>query len=333
MIAQRLARGVKTAKKDEPGHLKNHIGPLFGHLPVEDVASFRVIQEGFRVLEGKGISGSTLRNVQVTLRAVFKRAIEEGVIAHMPPPLTVLDGHLPAVDKGANVRPEGWRDEAVFTRDEIATLLDCPDIELPYRVMYATWFLTASRFAELVTARVHDYDRTQKPLAALTFRAVKTRRDRGVMFRVVPVHRELRPWLDWWLAEGYEMVHGVKPTPDAPLFPTFSVRRRNAGERLCSHGEVYKRWQRHHLPKAGLRHRRLHDSRRTFISLVRSSAKSKDIVRAVTHRSTKDRVLDAYTTWEWEALCGELSRVKWNLPLPPGREQGVVVLSDRRGGA
>lgn len=334
VIAHRLARGVKSAAKDEPAHLKRHLNPIFGHLRVDDL-TLRGIADGFAALADKGLSGSTIRNVHVTMRAVLRKAAADGLIAFLPPPLTVLDGQLPPV---TDTRPEGWRDEAQFTRDEIAALLSCDDVERQYRVMYACYFLTASRFGELVTVRVRDYDRKLKPLAALTIRALKTKRERGQMFRVVPVHPELRVWLDWWLGEGYEVIHGKQPEAGDLLFPTMSKRRQNAAElagedltkTACSHGEVYKRWARHHLPAAGLRHRRLHDARRTFISLVRSSGKSKDIVRSITHRGTKDKVLDAYTTWEWEALCIELARVKWDLPSPPGREPGVVVLNDRR---
>jgi integrase len=236
----------------------------------------------------------------------------------------VLDGELPPI---LEKRPEGWRELAKFTREEIASLIGCAEVELQYRVMYAVYFLTGSRFAEVTTIRVRSLDLDVTPLAALTIRAVKQRRDKGVMYRVVPVHAQLRAWLTWWLREGFELVHCRKPTPDDYLFPTCSLRRKNRGETICSHGEVYKRWARHHLPAVQLRHRRLHDARRTFISIARSSRVDKSLVRAITHRATADTVLDAYTTFEWEATCQELSKVDFRLPGPPSAEAQVVSIA------
>jgi integrase len=222
-----------------------------------------------------------------------------------------------------------WRDTAVFTREEIGALLRA-DIEWQYRTMYATWLLTGSRFSELLPVTVEDYDRARRPLGSLKIPSAKSRRDKGQLWRLVPVHPELRVWLDWWIAEGYAVTHGNPPSSKSLLFPTLSPRRREAGEALCSHGEVYKRWARHHVKAAGIRHRRLHDARRTFLSIARSSGASAEIARAVTHKATADRVLDGYTTWEWEALCRELGKVEWRIPGPPGATAAVIDLDARR---
>jgi integrase len=184
--------------------------------------------------------------------------------------------------------------------------------------MYAAYFLTGSRFSELVSLRVSDYVPMQ-PWRGLTIPAAKVGRHAGRRKRHAPVFPELQAWLDWWLTEEYAILYGHTPRAEDLLFPTASVRRRNRGEVLCSHSEIYKWWLRHDLPGAGLRVRRLHDARRTFVSVLRSEGVSDKAIRAVTHSTTGDRILDAYTTWEWAGLCGELQRVTWGIPTPPAQ--------------
>lgn len=330
VVARRTARGVgrreSPPNKSEIGHVENHLVPMFGDKPLEDVAQFVAIRDAFKLLEDTDLAGRTVRNIHSTFRSILIEAVEETLLPAIPPPLTTRRGHLPAsVDKDPK-----WRKTAVFDRDELGALLRCEAIPEQYRVMYATWMLTGSRFGEIIELRVSDYERAIKPLGRLTLTALKSRRDKGPVCRVVPVHRDLRAWLEWWLDTGYAFAHKRNPQPDDLLFPTISKRRRNRGEQLCSHGEIYKRWKYHHLPAADLRHRRLHDSRRTFISIARSSGASKDITRAITHKVSGDAVLDAYTTLEWDALCREMSVIEWRLPGPPGASADVIVMGTRR---
>jgi len=56
------------------------------------------------------------------------------------------------------------------------------------------------------------------------------------------------------------------------------------------------------LERIGLRQRRQHDARRTFISLARGGGARKDMLKWVTH-GPGDDVMDDYTTPPWEALC------------------------------
>ena len=59
----------------------------------------------------------------------------------------------------------------------------------------------------------------------------------------------------------------------------------------------------------GLRHRRGHDLRRTFISLARSDGARADILRRVTHKPPPE-VFEGYTTFEWEVVCREVMKLK-----------------------
>jgi hypothetical protein len=66
------------------------------------------------------------------------------------------------------------------------------------------------------------------------------------------------------------------------------------------------------LTRIGLRERRQHDARRTFISIARADGARPDILRWATHGPTSD-ITDLYTTLPWDALCAEVAKAKINL--------------------
>lgn len=329
VIEKRTARGVGANEmppnKSERGHVEKHLIPVFGKLEMHEL-TFKRIKAGFeKHINGKG-AGRTVRNIHSTLRAILLEALEDELIEHMPPPLTARRDHLPPpVDKD----PE-WRGDAKFEPEEIATLATCEAIPSARLVMYLTYFLTGSRFSEITSLRVRHYDRQRKPLRALSVHTAKLGRHRGAgqRRRDVPVHPDLQAWLDWWLREEYEILHGSRPGPDDLLFPTLSARRRNRGLQTCSHNEIFKQWQRHDLPAAGLRHRKLHDARRTLLSALKAAGVPDDVRRKITHHSVEDRVLEGYTVWSWGVLCEAIGKLEWNLPAPaPSR---IRFLQDAR---
>jgi hypothetical protein len=63
------------------------------------------------------------------------------------------------------------------------------------------------------------------------------------------------------------------------------------------------------LDRIGLRARRQHDARRTFISIARADGARADILRWATHGPTGD-IVDDYTTLPWPALCEEVAKVR-----------------------
>lgn len=327
VIVKRIARGVATANKDERGHVEQHLVPVFGALEMREL-TFKRIADGFEQrINSKGLAGRTVRNIHSTLRAILRQAVRDEVIDHLPMPLSVKDDDLPPpIDK-----LEGWRDGAKFEGSEIRKLLALDSVPSIRRVMYVTYFLTGARFSELLDMRVRHYQRDRGPLRALSIHAAKVGRHRGLgrKRREVPVHPELQAWLDWWLADEYEVLYGHEPEPDDLLFPTISEVRRRRGFQTCSHNEIYKQWRRNDLPGAKLRHRKLHDARRTLLSALKNAGVPDDLRRKITHHSVEDRVLDAYTIWEWETLCEAMRRVRWELPTPGGKARKVVRLRPR----
>jgi hypothetical protein len=58
------------------------------------------------------------------------------------------------------------------------------------------------------------------------------------------------------------------------------------------------------------RARRVHDMRRTFISLARAAGVDKELVRRATHGLRNRDVMELYTSVEWDLLCKELSKLR-----------------------
>lgn len=67
------------------------------------------------------------------------------------------------------------------------------------------------------------------------------------------------------------------------------------------------------LAALGLLRRRFHDTKRTFISLVRERGAIDSILHWVTHGPTAKQILDVYSSPDWRALCREVSRLKARL--------------------
>ncbi|MGW8286207.1 MAG: tyrosine-type recombinase/integrase [Candidatus Deferrimicrobiaceae bacterium] len=323
VIERRRKRGVKTWR-DEQTHVEMHLAKMFAGVRLDDM-TFRVIREAFDNYAEQR-AGRTIRNIHATLRAVLLEAAEDELIPSVPPPLTARRGHLPAPK---DIDPD-WRRTAVFSREEVASLIGCEAVPVFRRVLYCTLFLTGARIGEVLAAKVRDYDASATPLPSITYVAEKTARAKGPQVRIVPVHPVLRAWLGWWLATGFELTHGQRPKPGDLLFRTASERRRAAGHVETSQAEISKQWTRNDLPAAGLRHRRIHDSRRTFISVSRSRGQDAAMVRSITHKAIADVVLDSYTSFEWDALCEEVQRVDWGVPGPPGDGAEVVPIKRRR---
>jgi hypothetical protein len=55
-----------------------------------------------------------------------------------------------------------------------------------------------------------------------------------------------------------------------------------------------------------------HGLRRWFISTCRNASARTEVVELMTHNA-KGEVIDAYTSWEWSTLCGELTKLAVDL--------------------
>lgn len=286
--------------------------PLSSVTP-RDVLAFVKHLRALPSARGGTIAPRTVRNSFDPVRRAFAAAVIEGHIKTSP--CVLPKGALPALtDKNAE-----WREGAVFTRDEVHALMFDTRIPEDRRALYAVLLLTGCRIGEAAALRWRHYAAARAPLGALLVARSLERRSReekgtktGVT-RTVPVHPLLRDALAAWRSAGCASILGRKPEPDDLLVPSRGGGHR--GER-----QVLARLQ-EDLARLGFRPRRVHDTRRTLISLARAGGARADVLRWVTHGGSRASIIDAYSSLPWETLCAEVLCFRLEAPsqpLPPG---------------
>ncbi|ATB47176.1 tyrosine-type recombinase/integrase [Corallococcus macrosporus] len=124
------------------------------------------------------------------------------------------------------------RSTAVFTREEVETLLSDTGLPKDRRDLYALLFLTGMRIGEAVALRWNAWDASAQPLGRLRVSRAfhrKQRREKGVKTersREVPVHPVLARVLDAWRQEGWKRKQGRPPTADDLGVPSRSGEHR-----------------------------------------------------------------------------------------------------------
>ncbi len=327
-IEERRKRGLACVDDDE-GRLKHAI-PTLGPLLLRDVRP-RHTRELVRALRRKcgperdQLAPRTVRHIYATLHTMGADAVADELIENNP--FIVKRGELPRkIDKDPT-----WRATAVFAKPEVEAIISDERIPLDRRVMYALEFIGGVRFGESAELRMRDYDPTARPLGRLNVsRSYDTHTHevkpvKGTQPRLVPVHPTLARIIADWKLHGWPIMFGRAPTPDDLLIPSRDPsregRQRNANTMLR---RFHKDCQR-----IGLRPRRQHDMRRTFISLAIGDGARRDVLEWVTHAPRGD-IMNLYTTLPWEVLCEEVAklRIGFNegkvvpLPLAVGASSG-----------
>jgi integrase len=291
--------------KSEAGRLRLHVVPLLGHMAIAEVRP-KHIRDLINAIKRKTsdapkckdepLAPRTVRLIFGVLRLVFKSAIIDEAITTSP--VVVEAGVLPRnVDKDPT-----WRSAAIFERHELVLAVSDPRIPLYRRVMYGLEGLAGVRHGEAAGLRWSDRNRTCKPLGKLTVsRSGEKARTKTQLTREIPIHPVLAALLDEWEATGFEDKYGRKPTPDDLIVPTEDNRVRKPANSLKQfHAD---------LTRLGLRVRRGHDLRRTFITLVRVDGGRSDVLRPITHPGEKD-IIGLYTTFPWPVVCEELAKLR-----------------------
>ncbi len=303
---------------DDCGRIENHIIPGLGKYRLDELRPKLIRdfieslkskhklgnrrKDGTRVPSDELLAPKTIRAIYFTLAKMLADAVADELLVSNP---CVLKDELPAkVDKNRT-----WRRTAVFARGEVEAIISAPTDKVPddRRVMYAVLFLGAMRFGEAAALTWRDYDPACSPLGKLVIERSYSSRKRDVKAtktdnpREMPVHPTLAKILAAWKLGGYERLTGRKPQPEDLIVPSRRGKHRNANHMLRRFHED--------LERLGLRERRQHDARRTFISLARADGARPDILRWCTHGPTGD-ITDVYTTLPWPALCDEVAKLK-----------------------
>jgi integrase len=200
-------------------------------------------------------------------------------------PCVLRKGVLPKkVDKDPD-----WRATAIYDRTEIQVLLFDTRVLQDRRVLYALKALAGLRHSEAARLRWSHVNENLEPLTGLNLGETKTE-----VLRSIPGHPTLRGVLAEWKGAGWERIFGRPPTDDDLIVPTrnLTVRERSDAQKAL-HDD---------LALVGLRPRRGHDLRRTFITLAQVDGARKDILEAISHGPRGDMV-SVYTTFPWPVLC------------------------------
>jgi integrase len=288
--------------------METHAFPLIGDLRLEDVRP-RHLVEIVQRLQATGYAPRTIRNVYFLAKALFRDA----QIAELVPL-----GETPAIltrrqlGKTRDADPT-WRAGAQFTRAELEALIGDDRMPLDRRVMYGLLGIGMLRHGEAAGLRWHAYEPDMEPLGRLE---VATSYDDGETKtetpRWMPVHPTLAAMLAEWRLTGWPGAFGRPPGPDDLIVPVTPEARRKGRRKLAgSMRDRHYTWKRaqRDLDKLGLRRRRVHDLRRTGITLARGDGADRDILRRGTHAPPRD-VMELYTSVEWVKLCGEVAKLR-----------------------
>ncbi|MBL8909850.1 MAG: hypothetical protein JNM17_04005, partial [Archangium sp.] len=118
--------------------------------------------------------------------------------------------------------------------------------------------------------------------------------------REVPMHPTLQRVLKEWGDVGFAEFFGREPKPDDLVVPN-----QWGGYRTDN---TFLQGLARDLELLGVRKRRFHDFRRTFISLGRTDGANPDVLRSVTHQADGDQ-FDQYTTFSFETKCEAVMRL------------------------
>lgn len=321
-ITELLDKG-KPAAEAYGSHLRNRILPAFGGMEIRELKPRHLRAWVLSLRQETNLAPRSIRGHYATLRALCSYALREEALEHSPCNLRGDD--LPQnVDADPN-----WRASAVFEREEAEQVLGFRESETGFkpadrwRVVYALGLLAGLRVGEISALTIGDWHRRRKPLGELrvskSYRA-HTKRLRGTKTGAVisvPVHPALQAILQDWVDHGWRMAFGRDPEPGDLLIPG---RTREGGPRHLRQQEVRRQFGRD-LVRLGLRDRRFHDTRKTFISLVQADGAVREIVRRATHARKKE-VYDGYTEVDWGQLCGEVAKLRLGPPPPEPTERG-----------
>lgn len=314
-LEDRRKKRLATVNDDEDRLA--HVMPALGRLPLAEVRPRHIADAIAKLVEKDELSPRTIHHVYGALRVMFRAAQKKELILATPCILSVRDGDLP---KKRDADPK-WRKTAVFSKEEVELLIGSPLVPEVRRVLWALLFLGSMRIGEAADRRWSQIDESAQPLPKLIVdsayvtkrREVKAGGKTGIV-REVPIHPTLTLILNRWLSRGWHLwvAHAKTATTPKPCEDLIVPGPR--GGHLSSITSL--EWLHKDLKKLGLRQRRQHDGRRTFVSLLRGDGGRPDIVDLIAW-GKEPGVRGDYTSIPYPALCAEVTKLNLRLPSEP----------------
>lgn len=211
-----------------------------------------------------------------------------------------------------------WRGQAIFEHGEIEKLIYDQRLPEYRRVLWTLLSLAGPRVGAAVPRKWSDYDADTRPLGRLAitskFSSTRMKVEPGTKTgvpRYIPVHPALAEVLAAWWSLGWREHVGRDPEGDDIIVPD------RDGSILTKSQVLYA--LRQDLETLGLRRRRVHDLRRTFVTLARTHGGRKDIIELISHGPRGD-IVDTYTSMPWATLCEEIGKLKISRPVGSASE-------------
>ena len=184
--------------------------------------------------------------------------------------------------------------------------------------------LAGTRHGEAAGLRWQNYFPEVKPLGKLVIaRSYNKDGTKTKVARLVPVHVALAQLLDDWRRSGWPSVYARSPGPEDLIVPR-SVDDPIGGDDGTDDDDDDEMWQADEANKLfladlealGMRRRRGHDLRRTFITLAQEDGARRDVLQVITHAPNPADVMSLYTSYPWSTLCAEVAKLQIALPEP-----------------
>jgi integrase len=293
-IVKRKRLGVRSVLSEE-GRLKKHVYPRVGHMVLAEIRPRHLVHLVEELRSTGKLAPRTVHHVYGMLHTLFRDAQLEELIDSNP--CVLGPSQLGAKE---DKDPE-WRATAVYTRAEVECLISSELVPWDRHVVYALQVLAGLRFGEVAGLRWRNYDASAKPLGQLVIaRSYSNQSTKTGRPRLMPAHSVLAAMLAEWKMKGWPEMMGRKPTPDDFIVPS------REGEMRSRHHSRNKLLD--DLRRLGMRQRRGHDLRRTFITLARVDGARADLLQMVTHNPSKN-IIDIYTSMPWPSLCAEVAKL------------------------
>lgn len=268
------------SRETNMGHLKNHIFPTLGPIPLQKVL-VTDIEEFIQTMEEKGLAQGTVKKIFSLVQNAFKAAIRKELI--LKNPFDLLDP--------ASKPKEGKPKVDYWTKEEVQTFFERLDHRLS--ILFTLAIYTGMRRGEIFGLRWSDIDfdnsmisirQTLKPRKRIKVGGKNSNASRSIPLSDVVVselkkHRTKIIQEKWDAKESYQDNDLVVCHPD--------------GEPI-SLNNFHKFWVRI-LNKTNMRHIRFHDLRHTFASLMLTAGVHAKVVQEIMGHSSIKVTLDLYS--------------------------------------
>ena len=306
-IEDRKGLGV-VSWADDQSHLNVHLLPALGDMKFEEVRP-KHVKDLVNKLRVAKKAPRTVRNVYWTLKGLYRSAQIDDLVRDQYSPCILTKHELGKIADGKS----NWRTTAKFERDEFEWLISDARIPWDRRVLYVLLGLGMLRHGEAAGLCWKNYHQSNsdglRPLGRLVIvTSYDTGRTKTQRERWMPVHPVLAAMLAEWRLAGWPREFGRAAGAEDLILP--HTKPTNRGPRvefggMRSDHDTYKRL-RIDCDAVGMRHRRVHDLRRTGITLAREDGADKDVLRLSTHGGPED-IMDVYTSLGWSKLCPQVA--------------------------